>query len=247
MIPLKDKIPNELLDHVPDFSSWEDACRWINEGENIIQQLTPEVIATSEYTSLEWSEITQKSIYPLGLYGCPNWRKFTLATFLADLISYRQPVDQVTFDRLLFVMHAFPQGFRLWWIKSPNHAWLPVGYSGWYPFSLTMFEHLTHHPETLTSRMIAPEKLNHRPYLYLFNYSAASVLKKSCLTKSLVKQLSNDIQGANAAGLACITVSDEGVNIAKRFGMSLSGYLTIEGCPEGVYVTCSHSSSQSKA
>ena len=188
---------------------------------------------------LEWRTIEQKPVYPFGLYASENWRKLVLAAFFADLISYPQLFSQVNFDRLLFVMHAFPQGFRTWWIKFPNGVWWPAGYSGWYPMGESTYECFAKHPEKLVDRMIVPHTYSaeQKPYLYLFNYSAIPALKKSSFAKALIKEYVQDISQQNARGLACITVSADGARIAKRFGMSCAGYLELGGCLEGVYTT----------
>lgn len=238
MIYIPNNLNDELLDHIPDFTSWKEAEKWVKTGKQVVQQLSPKSVLGCEFTSLEWNDIEENKEASFGLYPSKKWRKFVLAVFLADLVSYTQLADQVNFERLLFVMHAFPQGFRVWWMKFPDHSWWPVGYTAWYPMFETMFEQLENKPERLKDRMIAPNGYsnNHKPYLYLFNYSAASVLKKSDLTRELMKKFAKDVQSQNAAGWACITVSADGVQVANRFGMTLSGYFTYEGCAEGVYV-----------
>lgn len=229
--------PSELLAKVPDFSNWAEAKQWIENGINIIQQVSPKSISELEFTSLEWSDNKVTKEHPFGLYTSLIWRKLVLATFLADLISYPQLADQVSFERLLFVMHTYPQAFRVWWIKLPTNQWWPVGYSAVYPMYETTFEQFEKHSENLKDRLVAPNiYLNgQKPFLYLFNYSVAPLFKKSDISKELMKKLASDVHSYDTAGIACITVSDEGVRIAQRFGMELSGYLTFEGSKEGVY------------
>lgn len=235
---ISNKVHEELLKNVPDLTSWEDALLWIREGQHVAQQFTSRLVTEAEIASLEWSEIEQKREFPFGLYSSEKWRKFVLASFLADLVSYSNQIDQVNFDRLLFVMHAFPQGFRTWWIKLPNNSWCPAGYTAWYPMLETMYELFEKNPEKLKDRMIVPctYSKDRRPYLYLFNYSVAPALKKSRLTKALMKRYVQDVSSQNAGGIACITVSEDGVRIAERFGMSCSGFLDLDGSPEGVYL-----------
>jgi len=222
-----------LLDNVPDFCNWTEARRYLLEGqERLRREFQPEEIA-----SLGWSDITAKHEAPFGYYSCAIWRKFVLATFLADLVSYEMPVDQVNFARMLFVMHAFPTGFRTWWVKLPTGKWWPVGYSGWYPMLENHFELFEKYPQKLLDRMVVPKSFDppKRPYLYLFNYSVQPSLKKSCLSRALMKQYVEEVHLVRPQGLACITVSEEGASVAKRFGMSCSGYLELEGVKEGVY------------
>lgn len=227
----------KLLNDVPDFLDGDEARRWITKGQKFVQQCTEQKILEGEIFSLEWSQIAQKREYPFGLYQSKQWRKFVLAAFFADTVSYAQRVDRVSFDRLLFVMHQFPQGFRTWWIKLSNGCW-PVGYTGFYPMLETTFDLFKKNPEKLKDRMVVPNTYitGTNPYLYLFNFSVAPEVKVSFLTKTLMKRLVEDIQTQNPKGLACITVSDDGIRIAKRFDMEHKGDLVIEGCSEGVYV-----------
>ncbi len=227
----------DVLKAVPDFSDWEQSRLWIKSEMQIVSHLDPEFVVKAEFRALEWKDLAQPSQPPFGLYSLENWRKFALATFMADLGSYPNPVDQVNFDRLLFVMHAFPQGFRTWWIKCQDQIWRPVGYTGWYPMFDNFYAWMKNHPELLRDRMVAPNTYGSvtRPPLYLFNFSAIPALKKSALSKALMKEFFADIQAQKARGLACITVSEDGVRIANRLGMICSGYLQIGNSTEGVY------------
>jgi len=226
----------QLLDYVPDFSCWEEAASWIKKGQDLV------VNKSDNIASLEWKECQEKGAFPFGLYSSKNWRKFALATFLADLVSYPTPSDQVNFDRLLFVMHAFPEGFRVWWIEQEG-IWWPVGYTGWYPMLETTFKLFEKESEKIKNRMVVPNLSTDQPKpLYLFNFSVIPSLKKSSLSRQLMKKYVEDINAQNASGLTCITVSPEGQHVARRFGMSLTGH--VDG--EGVWAVC-YNSSQSKA
>lgn len=231
------KTAHNLLNTIPDFVNWEEAILWMQEGQQLAAQLTPQDAFDAEIQSLEWRDIEQKGESPFGLFASENWRKFVLATFLADIVSYQNPSDQVNFDRLLYVMHCFPQGFRTWWIKFANGTWWPVGYTGWYPMLDTMYDLFEQNPGKLKDRMVVPNvsSVETSPYIYLFNYSVAPPLKESGLSSMLMKCCVQDVTAQNAKGLACITVSEDGVRIAQRFGMQCSGYLNLSGNPEGIY------------
>lgn len=228
----------ELLKAVPDFSDWERARHWIQSESASLALLEREAAMKAEFRSLEWKDVSQSSQPPFGFYSLEQWRKLALATFLADLASYPEPSDQVNFDRLLFVMHAFPQGFRTWWIQCPDQRWRPVGYTGWYPMFDNFYTWMKNHPELLRDRMVTPNTYgaSSRPPLYLFNFSVIPAFKKSALSQALMKHFLADVKAQNARGLACITVSEEGVRVANRLGMLCSGYLQIAGSKEGVYI-----------
>lgn len=162
----------QLLDFVPDFSSWNEAASWIKKGQSI------SFTKCENIASLEWKECQEKGKVPFGLYSSKVWRKFALAIFLADLVSYPTPSDQVNFDRLLFLMHAFPEGFRVWWIEQEG-IWWPVGYSGWYPMLETTFKLFEKESEKIKNRMVVPNlSTDQQKPLYLFNFSVIPSLKK---------------------------------------------------------------------
>lgn len=229
----------KLLDQVPDCTDWGAAQKWLEEGKNIASKFSAKDVKEGFVTSMEWGQIQTHSVEknPFGLYPIQNWRKFVLATFLADLVSYSAPVDQVSFDRLLFVMHAFPQGFRVWWLNQPGgHDW-PIGYSGWFPMREMFFDVFEKDPGKLRDRFVIPDvaSVTRNPFIYLFNYSVIPFFKKTSLSKALMKQYAHDVISHKPAGLACITVSEDGARVASRFGMTFSGHLEIGSSKEGVY------------
>lgn len=228
----------KALNQVPDFDDWNKALKWINKAKKLTQQSAEKDFLEGEIFSMEWKQIEQPWEYPFGLFSSKAWRKFVLATLCADHISYQDRDKQVDFERLLFVMHAFPQGFRTWWVKLPNGTCWPVGYTGWYPMLESAFDLFRNKPAKLKDRMVVPNiHVNgERPYLYLFNFSVAPEFKKTFLTKMLIKTFVEDIQMQNAAGLTCITVSEDGIRIAKRFDMAYKGDLIVNGNTEGIYV-----------
>lgn len=232
------EIARQLLKDVPDFLSWNKALEWMQEGQSLLENYRPRELQESEIRSLEWDHSVQ-STSPFGLYPLKSWRKFVLSTYFSDVVSYPQPVDQVNFERLLFVMHTFPEGFRTWWIELAQNMWWPVGYSGWYPMHESAFEIFEKHPEKLRDRMVVPYKVvgptSQNPYLYLFSFSAAPQLKGSILTKALMKAFIKDIDAAQPAGLSCITVSGDGVRIASRLGLTQTGTLNLNGHLEGIF------------
>ncbi len=214
------------LDEVPDFSSWEKAALWIEEGLKDAESYSAQTLENAQIGSLSWSGTAADSRF--GLYASKEWQKFVMAAYLADLLSYPSPPDQVTFDRLAFVMHSFPEGFRVWFIKQQDGPWRPIGYTGWYPMLESAYEIFSHNPEKLTSRMVVPTR-GSKPYIYLFNCSVVAPFKKQPLTKALMTHLADDIQREDPEGLACITVSEDGIRVATRFDMTRTGSIGDEG------------------
>jgi hypothetical protein len=226
-----------LLALVPDGASWTDAQAWLDEGLRELAACASGAAAAEGFRVTTTPE--EPSAGSFGRYGNPLWRRAVLATFFADLASYRVPVDQVSFDRLAFVMHAFPRGFRTYWVRPTGSRWWPVGYAGWYPMLPSAFRQFQRHPEELENRMVVPAIVDAAiaPFVYVFNYSVAPPFKGTALSKALVKSLAADLADAKPRGLACIAVSPDGCRIAERFGMRRTGTFTLDGSSELVFAT----------
>jgi len=73
----------------------------------------------------------------------------------------------------------------------------------------------------------------------VFNHSIIEPLRKSSASKELVQTLAGELKQAEQTRLSAIAVSDDGMRIAKRFGMSKVGFLVIAGSdPEHVFARC---------
>jgi hypothetical protein len=176
---------------------------------------------------------------PLGRYGDARWRGFVGATFAADLACYAEPGDQVSFDRLVDAMRAFPSGFRLWGARlaGAGSAWVPLGYSGVIPIAEAMFTQIEAGAVSLTGPPITalPAVEEGGSFLYLFNYSVVPGLRGTRMAARLVKALAEDVARTPHRGLAALTVSRDGERVAERFGMAARA--RAEGAHEGVF-TC---------
>lgn len=222
-----------LLSTVPDWGGWAEATRWVEDGIEGASKLSHAAAEAAAYA------VTSIRVAPSGRFGCYGqaaWRRAVLATFLADLVSYPRPVDQVTFERLAFVMSSFPEGFRTYWAEL-GAAWWPVGYSGWYPMLPSAFETFLLRPHELRDRTVVPcpREPSVRPYVYVFNYSVVSPFRKTALSSTLVKQLVSDIGKQRPAGLTTVAVSEDGARVARRLGMRTTGTIVLDGSEESVF------------
>jgi hypothetical protein len=239
---------HSLLENVPDWGSSAPAAKqledWLNRGKKAVLGATPESIDWGTIQVLEFPD-GLRSTSPLGCATNPTWRKWVLGLYLADLVSYALPSDQVEFNRLSYLTVAFPEGFALFWIQIAGEYW-PAGYTGWYPMSSSAFETFEKRPESLQDRTVVPKTrapsagsnpttASDRPFLYLFNYSVAPPFKKSRLSKTLMKHYAQNLAAQNPQGLAAITVSDEGCRVASRFGMKQTGQFKIGNEVERVF------------
>jgi hypothetical protein len=167
-----------------------------------------------------------------GLYPFADLQRFILALFAADLGCYVAKVDQVNFERLVYVVHSYPQGFRLWFGRTAADGWVPVGYSGWYPISEASFELLERRPGSLRDRMIVPA-VDARPrFAYVFNYSLTRPWRRVPFSRRLLASLDKSLPRQLLEGIATITVSGDGARVARRFGMAPSGTFVIDGSEE---------------
>jgi hypothetical protein len=226
----------EILATVPS-QDWSSLEPWFAARRRELAHLEPDPELEATLQFIDAGSVVRTPLSPFGHYANADWLRLTIATLLADWACYPVPVDQVSFERLLYVMHVFPAGFRTWWVKSPRAGWLPVGYTGWYPISAATFDTLAAHASTLRDRSVLPIPVldPQGNFLYLFNYSMVAGLRRTSCSKRLVRSLVEDVRAVRCRGLAAITVSEDGVRVAERFGMRRSGTLLVEGTQEWVY------------
>jgi hypothetical protein len=229
-------LADELLASVPDWGAWTEAGEWLADGCARVERLSPAAAESGRFATSDWTSSSSPGGH-FGMYEDPTWRRFVLATFMADVASYPAPVDRVSFDRLAYVMHAFPTGFRVFWAQDGDGRWWPVGYSAWYPMYASAFALFVDDARALRDRMVVPatSPAGGRPLVYLFNYSVAGTLRRTALSSSLIKRLAADVAAAHPAGLATIAVSADGCRVAERFGMRRTGAMTLDGADEVVF------------
>ena len=226
----------QLLQNFPDLTDWDNLKPWINTQR--------QKIAVTDFTKEKFElAVVSLPTMPndmLGAYQSADWRRFAAGVYLADLACYTNPADQADFPRMLSVTAAFPQGFRLYMAQMANGHNLPIGYTGWYPISDNVFDVLHNNPQQFTHRgMITPLKQfeENKSKLYLFNYSVVEPLIGSDTSSQLVKYFAQSLADFPNAGMAAVTVSENGQRVAKKFGMVYTGDMTHDGEAEGVYCT----------
>ncbi|MFN8442910.1 MAG: hypothetical protein U0175_19195 [Caldilineaceae bacterium] len=171
----------------------------------------------------------------------PRWRKFLLSVYYADILSYPAPEDQVDFARLCYILNCAPQGFTVWWAEFANGRQFPVGYTGWYCVTETVFEQVAALQEqadrSISHRFFLPAKKN-TGYLYLFNYSIVRELKGSRFSSQMIKDFASEIDNLNAKGIFCATVSGDGSRVAEKFKMKKVGTISSDaGVPaDSIYL-----------
>lgn len=225
---------NNIVEEFHDLFNIKSLSDWIEARLQEIRNESDWKLAEPQTAFTEYA--SDPPTGPLGRYEDPIWRKFVLAALLADWACYTDPAERVDFSRLLFLMHTFPAGFRIWWATSSKGIRYPVGYTGWYPVSHQAFNLLTEHLSQVQTRFVAPlSKFKAGDDIYLYNYSIIPQLKKTELSKALIKRYADDVLKLNVGRLAAIAVSSDGARIAKRFGMNKIGEITVGESVEDVY------------
>jgi hypothetical protein len=170
-------------------------------------------------------------------------RRFLAGTLLADWACFESAADRVDLPRLRHVIDTFPGGFRLWLCRIADGQYTPVGYTGWYPIAAKTFETMLHHPETIPNRgFMAPcTGTQAGGAIYIFNYSILPGLRRLPHSRTLLQTLSGELLSAAPQPLAAVAVSDDGIRVARRLGMEVTGRMTHLGETEYIMIQASPS------
>lgn len=226
-----------ILADIPDLTDWALANIWIQNKLKIITAMNFDKNIIDSFIAVTVSpNICAGPV--LGPYSSTLWRRFVLGIFFSDWACYTKDADRADFARLVSVVATFPSGFRLWLCRLPDETYIPVGYTGWYPITDSIFELLLHNPASITHRgfMVPCRDLSLQGNnIYLFNYSIIPQLRKRPPSSLLLKNLAKDVSKINAHGIAAVTVSPDGIRVAERFGLRQTGSMTHDGEEEKVF------------
>ena len=206
-------------DELASFSDWDALSARLTSVVEQAREVEPTGELEASFGAIE--DAGESAPGPLGRYADPRFRGLVGATFAADLACYAAPGDQVSFDRLLDAMRAFPRGFRLWGATIEGAGWLPLGYTGVIPIAAETFERFERGEASLagppTRALSAVEPGG--SFLYLFNFSVMPSLRGTAMAARVVKALADDVRRTPHRGLAALTVSRDGERVVERFGM----------------------------
>jgi hypothetical protein len=206
-------------DELAGFADWDALATRLADVIDQARSIAPTDAIAASFTAI--ADAPTITPGPLGRCGEPRFRALVGATFAADLACYAVPGEQVSFDRLLDAMRAFPRGFRLWGARIAGAAWLPLGYTGVVPIAAETFARLERGEASLAGAPIAALAAVEPggSFLYLFNYSVVPRLRGTPMAARVVKALADDVARLPHRGLAALTVSRDGERVALRFGM----------------------------
>lgn len=167
--------------------------------------------------------------------------RFVNMAMLADWVSYAPPLfsiaDRCLYQRMDKVVRSFPRGFQIISCQHDDLGFIPIGYTGWYPIAPEIFDKFMRTPEQLTDRGQAVALAEVDPmgcFVYLFNYSIVQPLRHSKVSKKMLEALTDVLSNYAKMGAACVTVSEDGRRIARRYGLKKTGVMTHMGETEDV-------------
>jgi hypothetical protein len=178
----------------------------------------------------------------------------TVAIYIADILCYQKPNDQVDLPRLSEIISVFHEGFSIAYINitvSKYHAPLtiPIGYTGWFPISKTVFSKMAN-GQLEDRRIIRPETtLENINAAYLFNFSVVAKCKTINLPanapqpkigKLLMENYNLQLQSTpfkhRINNICAITASDDGIKQCRdRFQMTSTGVVN-DGSGEKIWI-----------
>ena len=226
-----------ITENLPNVSL-ESASQWVEGVLEVLRYANREDfdggVVCGEH--LIESVVDTSAAGPMGHYESPRWVRAVAGMLAVDWACYDDPVERMGFERLAYMAHVFPRGFRLWWGRLQDTR-VPVGYTAWHPISRESFLLLDRHANTLGDRSIVPlsTALPGRSFLYLVNFSIIAALRTTEASRAMLCSLSLDLQAVSPAGVAAVAVSEEGVRVVERFGLGVRGAIRIGAHEEKVF------------
>ena len=206
-------------DELASFSDWDALSARLASVVEQAREVAPTRAIEASFRAIE--DAGESAPGPLGRYADARFRGLVGATFVADLACYAAPGDQVSFERLLDAMRAFPRGFRVWGAAIEGAGWLPLGYTGVIPIAAATFERFERGEASLAGPAIRALSAVEPggSFLYLFNFSVVPGLRGTPMAARVLEALADDVRGTPHRGLAALTVSRDGERVVERFGM----------------------------
>jgi hypothetical protein len=228
-----------MLNDVPDpqGESFEDTLNWVQSRIAAIRQtaFTPDILET--FASVELKE---DFTHPCGPEASAEWRRFFLATLLADWASYDKPVDRADFARLKYIMTSAYPTTRLWGCRLADGKFTPLGYTAWYPIAKFVFDGVLNNRDEINDRgMILPARYIGQQdvrYGFVFNLSVVPELFNSPCTKELGFAFRDDLKNLPHVNFLAIGVNPAYEKLFKIGKFISTGSISIEGENETLYV-----------
>jgi hypothetical protein len=229
------KMLDDIID--PQGVSFDALLSWINERIEAIRKtkFTPEIIDT--FTSIELKEDFD---HAFGAEGSATWRRFFIATLLADWASYERPVDRADFARLKYIMTSAYRYTRIWGCRLADGRYTPVGYTAWYPVAKFIYDgainnlaEIDDRGIILPLRYVRPENIR---YAYVFNISITAKLINTPCSIKLIRALQREGTNWPSINALAIAVAPEGQKCCQLAHFDQAGTITVQGEVETLFV-----------
>lgn len=222
----------------PNLLTVDELLSWVESKVRYLHQAVYDKNTIEGCYSEEWHNWQEEGV-PIG-EASASWRRFFVATLLADWACYDKSIDRADVPRLRSVLLSAYRFFRLWFCLFPDGERLPVGYSGWYPISSDLFERLKSNPSLITDRgAFKPLDVSTGEavkYAYGFNVSIIKPLQNTLVSRRLLRAYCKDAFKLGDVGIAAITVGDAGSRFSELLKLRPSAKLVVEGDVEELFL-----------
>lgn len=168
------------------------------------------------------------SNHAAGALADPAFRRALLAVLAADWAVYADPFDRVDLARLALTMARYPRGFRVAFWTPEGGRPVPVGYTAHHPIDAATLARFRACDPTLLDRTFVPLPAPVSDgATYLFSYGLAPAFRRAPFARALLRELQASFERDEPRALAALCVSDAGVRVAARWGLTSLG--AIEG------------------
>ncbi len=226
---------DDIID--PQTCSADEVLDWIDSRIAAIAATDFTQGVTGSFTE---HRLTEEFAHPLGAEASPSWRRFLLATLLADWACYDRPVDRVDYPRLKYIMSSSHRYVRLWTCRLADGQVTPVGYSAWYPIAKFIHDGvLSDHGSVddrgafMPLRFVAPEDVR---YGYVLNISIVGKLRNTPFSGRMIRAFQREAAQHPDVGLIAVTVDEAGRKFSRIANFDHHGDITVQTEPEGLFV-----------
>jgi hypothetical protein len=228
-----------MLNDIPDpqGESFDDILNWVQSRIAAIRQTAFTLDILETFAPVE---LTEDFVHPCGPEASAEWRRFFLATLLADWACYDKPVDRADFSRLKYIMTSAYRTTRLWGCRLADGKFTPLGYTAWYPIPKFIFDGVLNNRNEINDRgMILPARFI-KPqdvrYGYVFNISVARELFNSPCTKELGFAFRDELENLPLINFLAIGVNPATEKLFKIGKFVSTGSITMQEESETLYV-----------
>jgi hypothetical protein len=229
----------DLLDSLPDpqTQDFDDTLAWIEKQIAVMNliRFTPELA-----THFVAVELKEDFVHECGPEAFPLWRKFFLATLLADWATYEHPTDRVDYARLKYIMTSAHRYTRLWCCRLSDGTVMPVGYTAWYPIAKSVYEGAVRDSASIDDRgyfmPLRNAKVEDVRYSYAFNINIIASLRNTVCSYKLIRACQHDLTGPlKQAHVLAVAVDDAGQKFLQMMKFNPVGAITVDGEEETLF------------